>query len=158
CALCAAALWGLNLTAIYPVLQILGNKTSMQKWIDGQIKDTQNEIDKLRPEINDLSEQRKNLEEKHPSKLREKYLRHFASDLRKKEDRIARSSTYLNYCPQGKKYIDQLLPPDCFQTLALILGLVVVGIAIKGVFELGQESLVGSVVNLSLYDMRIRFY
>jgi ATP-binding cassette subfamily B protein/subfamily B ATP-binding cassette protein MsbA len=35
---------------------------------------------------------------------------------------------------------------------------VVVAVAIKGFFEFWQESLVGSVVNLSLYDLRNRFF
>src|SRR5581483_5359855 len=38
------------------------------------------------------------------------------------------------------------------------VGLVVLAVAIKGFFEFWQESLVGSVVNLSLYDLRNRFY
>jgi ATP-binding cassette subfamily B protein/subfamily B ATP-binding cassette protein MsbA len=50
------------------------------------------------------------------------------------------------------------LPTDRFQTLAALIGLVVVAVAIKGFFEFWQESMVGSVVNLSLYDLRNRFY
>jgi ATP-binding cassette subfamily B protein/subfamily B ATP-binding cassette protein MsbA len=42
--------------------------------------------------------------------------------------------------------------------LALVIGLAVVGVAIKCFFEFCQESLVGSVVNLSLFDLRNRFY
>src|SRR5581483_4305534 len=45
-----------------------------------------------------------------------------------------------------------------FNTLVVLIGLVVVAVAIKGFFEFWQESLVGSVVNLSLYDLRNRFY
>ena len=51
-----------------------------------------------------------------------------------------------------------LAPPDRFQTLAWVIGLLVVGVAVKCFFEFGQESLVGSVVNLSLFDLRNRFY
>src|SRR5262249_14283282 len=44
------------------------------------------------------------------------------------------------------------------QTLAMLLGMVVIGVALKGFFDFGQEYLVGSVVNLSLFDLRNRFY
>src|SRR6202008_3013009 len=56
----------------------------------------------------------------------------------------------------AKRYIDMLLPTDEFRTLALILGLVVLAVAIKGLFEFWQESLVGSVVNRLLFDLRNR--
>src|ERR1700737_2964780 len=51
-----------------------------------------------------------------------------------------------------------LVPTDRFRTLALLIGLVVVAVAVKGFFEFWQDSLVGSVVNLSLFDLRNRFY
>src|SRR5207244_64553 len=57
-----------------------------------------------------------------------------------------------------KSYIEKIFPEDKFHTLALVMVLVVIGVAIKGFFEFWQESLVGSVVNLSLFDLRNRFY
>jgi ATP-binding cassette, subfamily B, bacterial MsbA len=51
-----------------------------------------------------------------------------------------------------------LLPTDRFHTLALVMALVVTAITLKGFFEFCQETLVGSIVNLSLYDLRNRFY
>ena len=42
--------------------------------------------------------------------------------------------------------------------MALVIGLVVIAVGIKGYFEFWQESLVGSVVNLALYDVRNRFF
>ena len=39
-----------------------------------------------------------------------------------------------------------------------MIGLVVAGVAIKCFFEFAQETLVGSVVNLALFDLRNRFY
>ena len=57
-----------------------------------------------------------------------------------------------------RKYIHRFLPQDCFLTLAWVVLFVVIGIIIKCFFEFAQESLVGSVVNLSLFDLRNRFY
>src|SRR5438477_468277 len=39
-----------------------------------------------------------------------------------------------------------------------VIGFVVLAVAIKGFFEFWQETLVGSVVNLSLFDLRNRFF
>ncbi|HEY8504177.1 MAG TPA: ABC transporter ATP-binding protein, partial [Gemmataceae bacterium] len=59
---------------------------------------------------------------------------------------------------QLKTYVIRHLPADRFEVLALLLGAVVVGIALKGVFEFLQESLVGSVTHRTLFDLRNRFY
>ena len=62
------------------------------------------------------------------------------------------------YSQLAAKYIHSWVPNDCFQTLALVVALVFVGVALKCLFEFLQESLVGSVVNLSQFDMRNRFF
>jgi ATP-binding cassette subfamily B protein/subfamily B ATP-binding cassette protein MsbA len=51
-----------------------------------------------------------------------------------------------------------LLPDDPFQNLAWILAAVVVSVVVRCFFEFWQEALVGSVVNLSLFDLRNRLY
>lgn len=58
----------------------------------------------------------------------------------------------------AKRFIDKLFPTDRFETLVYLVGLVVVGMMLRGFFEFWQETLVGSVVNLSLFGLRNRFY
>src|SRR5262249_19251210 len=45
CALLAAVLWGLNFTAIYPVLKILGQDKNLQDWVEERINEEQKQID-----------------------------------------------------------------------------------------------------------------
>src|SRR5437868_4976971 len=45
CALMVAALWSLNLSAIYPVLKILSTDKNLQQWIDGEIDSYQQQLD-----------------------------------------------------------------------------------------------------------------
>src|SRR5204863_9774187 len=49
-------------------------------------------------------------------------------------------------------------PDKPFRTLVWVIVAVFASVAIKGFFEFWQESLVGSVVNRSLFDLRNRFY
>src|SRR5207245_11405836 len=58
----------------------------------------------------------------------------------------------------ARKYIYLIFPTEPFLTLAYVFGIVLVSVALKGFFEFWQESMVGSVVNLSLFDLRNRFY
>ena len=51
-----------------------------------------------------------------------------------------------------------LLPDNRFQCVAVILALVIGAVAIKGIFEFWQESLVGSVVIKAQYNLRNRFF
>ena len=50
CAVFAAILWGLNFTAVYPVLKLLTTGQSLQVWIDGSIRTQQNDIAQLQDE------------------------------------------------------------------------------------------------------------
>ncbi len=41
CAILAAAFWGLNFTAIYPILKIIGSDQNLQEWVNTSIKKIQ---------------------------------------------------------------------------------------------------------------------
>src|SRR5436309_783966 len=38
CAVLAAVFWGLNFTAIYPVLKVIGSNQNLQQWADAEIE------------------------------------------------------------------------------------------------------------------------
>src|SRR5205823_438636 len=78
--------------------------------------------------------------------------------LAKLENKLGLARNNLYRYQVARKYINNFAPDDCVQTLALVIGLVVAGVAVKCFFEFAQESLVGSVVNLALFDLRNRFY
>jgi ATP-binding cassette, subfamily B, bacterial MsbA len=54
--------------------------------------------------------------------------------------------------------INRYFPRDGFRTLVALLGLVMLGVAIKGVFLFLQEVLVSTVMQLMLFDIRNFFY
>src|SRR5262249_20735458 len=57
-----------------------------------------------------------------------------------------------------KKFIDNYCPEGRFDTLFAIMIIVVIAVVIRGTFEFWQESLVGGVVNRSLFTLRNRFF
>jgi ATP-binding cassette subfamily B protein/subfamily B ATP-binding cassette protein MsbA len=159
CAVVAAILWGLNFTAIYPVLKIIGGSgKNLQQWVEGSIAGTQKEIDGLEGQIKALRKTQKQVERQPPTKHQAKARRDVAQDLAKAESKLNTARTEVYRYELAKKYIDLFFPRDSFQTLALLIGLVILAVALKGIFEFWQETLVGSVVNLSLFDLRNRFY
>ncbi len=158
CALMAAILWSLNFTAIYPVLKILGNEQTLQGWIDEQINATQKQIDTWHAELDRRRQEARTLEVQPDSPEHNRQEREQAGHMAQLESRLHTASASLYRYQLTKAFIIRFLPTDRFRTLAWLIGLVVLAVAVKGFFEFGQESLVGSATNLTLYDLRQRFY
>lgn len=158
CAILAAVSWSLNLTAITPVLTILSQKQSLQEWVDGQIAETQRQIHLEQDKVENYWRRYEGLETGPQGPVTDKEKRDLSNLLARHQSRLESSQTALYRFQIARKYIYEYLPTDPFQTLAWVIGLVLAGIALKGFFEFWQESLVGSVVNLSLFDLRNRLY
>lgn len=158
CALLAAAFWGLNFTAVYPVLKILGSNLTLQEWIDQKIDATQKEMDIYTAALNEKKATLKQVETWEEGRPRERMEHHLAGEIASIESKLDGCATRMWRYQQAKNHFIRFLPNDRFETLAVLMLIVVIGVAIKGVFEFCQEYLVGSVWNRTLYDIRNRFY
>ena len=157
-ALLAAAFWSVNLTAIYPILKIFASNQNLQQWVDSSIAQLDGQIAAKRQEIEDLGAGQKALPTIQDRELREKQTRRLSGHMATAQSELEAFQTEHYRFHLAKKYVDAIFPTDRFQTLAFVLALVVAAVAIRGVFEYLQESLVGSVVVWSLYDLRNAFF
>lgn len=158
CAVCAALLWGMNFTSIYPVLKLLHTDQSLHEWIDGCVATIQKDLQQIEKSSDALTEKSKELDALPQSKYVEQMKRDNTHSLVKVESKLVAARKKMDWYLIAKKYIYAFLPRDTFTTLGYVLGIVMVGVIFKCMFEFVQESLVGSVVNLTLYDLRNRFY
>jgi ATP-binding cassette subfamily B protein/subfamily B ATP-binding cassette protein MsbA len=158
CALCAAVLWGLIFNSIYPVLTLLHHDQSPQQWVDVHIAGVEGEIARLEAEGKQNEETERDLEKLEQGKFRDQQTRTLTISRARAEGKLEWQRRKLYYYQVARKYVYSWLPSDPFRMLVLVIGLAVAGIAVKCFFEFCQESLVGSVVNLSLFDLRNRFY
>src|SRR5262249_32789256 len=96
CAVIAAAMWGLNFTAVYPVLKILGTGQSMQDWVDGRIQQRQEKIDRLHAKVDELTQLGKQIDKAPRSRERDNQKRKLASELASTESDLddARTDLY----------------------------------------------------------------
>jgi subfamily B ATP-binding cassette protein MsbA len=160
CAVLAAVFWSLTFTAIDPILKVLRHEKTLPEILNAEIKRIQ--VERIDPaskrvkELNDALEQVKLNEDKVPNL--EKVRRALATDLAKHQDRLAVAQRDQAFLHIVLKYVEMLLPDDRFQCIATILAFVVGAVAIKGIFEFWQESLVGAVVLKAQYDFRNRFF
>jgi ATP-binding cassette subfamily B protein/subfamily B ATP-binding cassette protein MsbA len=158
CALLAALLWGANFTAIYPLLKLLHSRQTLHHWVESSISSTQDEIANFNSQLDAVTAREAKLKEKEPSRTNDRHLREAAGEALRLENKLASARWRLYWYQVFKKYIYAFLPLDPFAALAWILGLLVAGIIVKCFFEFVQESLVGSVVNRSVCDLRNHFF
>jgi subfamily B ATP-binding cassette protein MsbA len=82
--------------------------------------------------------------------------------LRPRRAQLARERTevsrWLQRYQWAQPHIERLLPHKGFQTLLLLLLMVISGVAIKGFFLFLQEVLVADVMQLTLFDIRNHFF
>jgi ATP-binding cassette subfamily B protein/subfamily B ATP-binding cassette protein MsbA len=139
-------------------MKILRNSESLQKWVENEIDTIQHHIDDdWQPQLNSKNKQYDALREQPPSPERDEQEQKLTRDMAKLEAKLSSARTEVNRYLLLKSVV-QFLPGDRFQSLAALIGVLVIGVGIKGVFEYCQESLVGSAVNRSLFDLRNRCY
>jgi subfamily B ATP-binding cassette protein MsbA len=159
CALLAAALWSLNFTAIYPILKIFGTGQNLQAWVDSAIDKCQKEqVDSAKRKVADLNLDLEKTKKEPNEQVKIRKERQLAGSIAAVEAELKTAQDEVYRYHVAKRYIDAYCPTDRFQTLLAVLMVVVLAVVIRGMFEFWQESLVGVVVNRSLFNLRNRFF
>jgi ATP-binding cassette, subfamily B, bacterial MsbA len=158
CALCVAILWSINLSAIYPVLKILGTDKNLQQWVGEETSSAQRLLDKNQRALERHKSDLKLIQETPNFPERANAERKVGWEITKLEAEQGDTGSRLYRFQLLKKFVIDFLPADRFATFMWIVGAVIVGVFIKGIFEFFQESLVGSVTNRSLFDLRNSFF
>ncbi|WP_020472666.1 ABC transporter ATP-binding protein [Zavarzinella formosa] len=158
CALCAALLWGLNFTAVYPVMKVLGSNMNLQQWVDVRIELIERDITEKDRETDELKARQTVVEGFGHGEARDNELHRLTDRLDRAEKHLSESRSRQWRYQQLKHHVVRHLPTGRFNTLALILLVVVIGVAVKGVFEFCQEYLVGTVTNRTILDFRNEFF
>jgi ABC-type multidrug transport system fused ATPase/permease subunit len=225
CAGMVALLWGGNIGAVYPLLQILIRSENCQRWIDEKILATDVEAQALRARLDELAtlaqrnlpdepkieRKRLALSADEAARKRVEILRRKQIDARNPgqlltdlaggvslaepeerdffvaEARLGELNVILPWALARKYYdldvrtyrwnreladaqlwnaryrwaeplIKKYLPDNGFRTLLLLIGLVTIGLALKGFFLFLQEVLVSDLTQLTLFDIRNLFF
>ncbi|HUT10015.1 MAG TPA: ABC transporter ATP-binding protein [Thermoguttaceae bacterium] len=150
CALGVAVLWGGNIGSVYPFVEVAFQGESLQQWVDGEIEKGQRTI----AQKSDEAERIRRELETAPAEAQ----RDLGAGLGLAESRIAAEEKAVARYQWLKPYIDNYLPHDPFQTLALITGLLLLGTVVKDLFLIGNTILVARLAELSTFELRKLFY
>jgi len=150
CAILVAVMWGGNLGTIYPFVEVAFRGQSLQQWVDGEIAAATRTRGELTEQLASLREQMKGETEEGQGELK--------SQIKTLEMRLDAEESALARNERLRPWIINYLPRDPFQTLAWIVGALVVGTVIKSAFFVAHSVLVARLTNLALFDLRKEFY
>jgi len=160
CAMMVALFWSLNLSAILPVLEILSSNKNLYEWVDESIEHYHkraNDPEKLLA-LDKLQEELAMLEKNPNAADRENVVRRKTNDLSELQGQLRDANKRESQFRDLKSKVIRFLPTGRFETFVCIMVAVIVGVLLKGIFDFLQESLVGSVVNRTLFDIRNKFF
>ena len=159
-ALAVAVFWSLNLSAVYPVLQILSTDRNLHQWVDDQIAFYQKKAnDPERGEkIRLWRGQLEKVAAAPNAPDRDNQRRRLSRDLANLEGEQEEFDRKVSRYQWLKSVVINRLPEGRFATFVWIIAALVIGMAVKGVFEFVQESFVGAVVQRTMFDFRNRFF
>jgi len=148
CSVGVAFLWGSNIGALYPVVEMTLNGESIQSWLEKGASSSSAEITRLESELATLKQPSQNLNSTATQQAEIKRLERLASQAARNRD----TKEYL------VKLADKVLPRDAFQTICWIMGLLMVSTLIKHALMLTNEMLIGHVSTSIVRDLRMRVF
>lgn len=149
CSLSIALLWGGNITAIYPIVDIVMAGKSIPQYVDENIVAAESELLELNETAAEL---RDSLDSKDESKSQTRQeLSYLNSEISKKETKLAQLK---RWAPLAHQY----LPTTAFTTLALVCAGLFVGTVIKSLFRIMGAFCTARLRHLTAFELRKQFY
>ncbi len=147
CAILVALLWGANIGGIYPVIEVIFRGQSLQKWVA-------NDISKAETTIADIDKQLAELQQPQAPE------RQPAAELELTEltHRRTAEQTFLDGRRALEPYIQKYLPDDPFQTLVVVMMVLLAGTILKNVFLVLDAILVDRLTMLAMSQLRKKFF
>jgi ATP-binding cassette, subfamily B, bacterial MsbA len=153
-ALMVAILWGANIGAVYPVVEIVFKNKSVQQWVDEKLVENQAIIDAKTPELEELQRQLAVAEDSGDATRTPE----IEQAIRNTKDKHDKASYSLWALQTAEPYVDAYLPADPFNTLVFITVFLLVGTLLKDVFLVANNVLVARLAQLATFDLRKLFY
>lgn len=152
CAIIVAVLWGGNIGAVYPMVEVAFNKKggSFHTWVDARIREAESDCAQLRREVAGLEAEPKPGKAPRESATRDRN--------RSSLELTSRTWQLGKYRWLREHVIRPYMPHDSFATLALIVGLLLVGTLIKSLFFVFHQILCARLAQLAVLDLRKTFF
>ncbi|HEX6962124.1 MAG TPA: ABC transporter ATP-binding protein [Lacipirellula sp.] len=151
CSLAVAVLWGGNITAIFPVVDIIMLNKSIPQYVDEKCVELEKQIAALNADVEQGAAALPNAEGIEKRRLRSEITDKRAA-LARKEKELAWYEDYLS--PLAHRW----LPTTAFRTLMVVSAFLIVGTLLKSIFRVIGSYYTSRLGNLIQYDLRKEFY
>ena len=147
CCLCVAVLWGANLGAVYPFVEIVLHDKSLHEWVDDRAEQSVSAIANLETEIAEIKAEG-GLGEKPALPVdAQRSIKRLQSDIKTEEKRLAWNQTL-------EPYITKYAPKTAFKTLVWLIAFMIIGTIFRGLFLMGNMVLVARVGQRTVLDLQ----
>lgn len=150
-ALAVAVLWGANIGAVYPVIEVVFKNKSLQQWVGEKIEESQTGVAAKTAEMEQLQQQLEAATDAGDKDLFEKRLN---TTKYHRDNAIWRQ----DLLQQAKPYVDEYLPNTPFGTLVWVTVFLFIGTVLKDAFIVANNVLVARMSQLATFDLRKLFY
>ena len=150
CSLAIGVLWGGNIGALYPFVEVIFQGKSLQESLESKIATAKEAFQKLSADIEDLERQVAQAEGDQQAKLQLE-IAAAQSRLVAEQRAVAAGERYI-------PYVDRYFPHDPFATLLLVIGVLMLGTALKSLFLVLNVVLIARVVQSTMVDLQNEFF
>ena len=150
CAILVGVLWGGNISAVYPLMQVAFEQESLQDGVQSNIEAATRKSAEISENIEGLNRQ---LEGCRPEKRRE-----LQAQISQAQYSLAAEQKALGRWRWVQPYVQRYVPRGAFKTLVALVGLVLLGTAIKSLCLIANAILVDRLAQLGTFELRKLFY
>lgn len=147
-AVLVGVLWGGNISAVYPIVEVSFRGESLHYWVDMKIEETRQDIVRLEDALKSL---RRDAAAGGGKATAEARLQSLEAELQNAKLLLARYESW-------QPWIRRWTPDDPFQTLLLVILALLVGTVLKSAALVLNIVLVGYLAQSVVYDLRTRFF
>jgi ATP-binding cassette subfamily B protein/subfamily B ATP-binding cassette protein MsbA len=150
CSLLVGVLWGANIGALYPVLNVVFKGESLEKTVLQRVEESEEEWRQAKDVVSQLERQLSQADSGESEQLEWK--------LHDEQTRlVAKHRAYVGWQWAGE-VLSRCWPSGPFATLVLVVVLVMIGTILRGVFQVANEILVSRLTQRVLFKLRVTFY
>ncbi|MFN0196736.1 MAG: ABC transporter transmembrane domain-containing protein, partial [Planctomycetaceae bacterium] len=151
-AIVVAFLWGANLTIAFPIVKVLLERQSLADYVAHEIQTAETDMQNREKNLEHIETVLKSNEQK--GTLDDKLYNSLLRDRDHQQNQLAKSSHTLMAMHWAQMYVIPWVPRDEFDTLMLILVVLMTATLLKNVAIFIQNILIGSVVELTVMRLR----
>jgi ATP-binding cassette subfamily B protein/subfamily B ATP-binding cassette protein MsbA len=152
CSAGVAGLWGANIAALFPIIEVTLNGESLQSWNGRRLDDAQSRLDAATAEAAALEATLADGTLAADAAISARHRIDTLSLQRRGDEAIVATSRRL------APWLDRLLPTDPFRTVLLVVALIVFSTFLKHVFLLASTMMVSWVAMNISRDLRLRVF